>query len=146
MAATRQQREANRKRSIGWKVQDDEYHPDPRVAAEHADAAARRSSLKYLDAEIERLEKNGPRQSGEVAATAHADNLAHLHRERARILGEMEERKEEKQEADEPTATVDKKSKLASLASRISRAKKAGDQETVDKLEEERAAVRELDD
>ncbi len=38
-----------------WIIQNDEYHPDPRVAAKYADANAREATLSFFQRRLKRL-------------------------------------------------------------------------------------------
>jgi hypothetical protein len=150
--ATQEKRARNRERSENWVITPDEFHPNAKTAARHADAKARTSQVRYLEGELDYLKRVGPRAPGELAARKHADNLAHLTRELVRLCNEMVLAKE-REEKHTPTAVElggeedkhlakAKKRRLAALASQISRAKKAGEDEKLARLQAEREELK----
>lgn len=53
-----------------WLVKDDEFHPDPRTAAKHADTNARNAAQDYLKRAIARYEGKAERTALDDASLA----------------------------------------------------------------------------
>jgi hypothetical protein len=101
-------RKTTRRRGVGgkrddtWIVKEDEFHPDPRVAAREADKNARASAIRNLKQDHERLvaRLNGSATTNAMPGSEVAAGIAELDR----IADEIRRVEREAREAEEAAA------------------------------------------
>lgn len=93
--STKPRRKFRRRRDDTWVVKEDEFHPDPRVAAVDADRLAKEAALKNAKIEAQRVER---KLLATDANQAHASGLVQevgeWHAEIARLEEEIRASKE----------------------------------------------------
>jgi hypothetical protein len=92
-------RKTTRRRDDTWVVKEDEFHPDPRVAAAAADDNAKLAAIRSLKEEILRNEIRREAAAGGTARRAFERERDRLHDEVRRIETEINDAAKEREQS-----------------------------------------------